>query len=266
MTTGHFLAIAWDPEPTVIIGCALLLLGYMLLVHFRMNRKTALFTSGVVLLLLTLIGPLDFLGDNYMFSAHMMEHLLLILPVPPLLLLGLPSGPILSLLKVPSVARAERFLSRPAVALLLSVGTMWVWHAPLLYNLALANEGIHALEHLTMLAAATIFWWPVFAPVPELRFAPIPAIAYIFLAATANMLLGILLTFAPLGYYPKYMQSGSNGVFKLIRNVWGIDPKSDLQLGGLSMWVLGGIFYFIVVMAVVARLFRASDADAVASS
>jgi cytochrome c oxidase assembly factor CtaG len=92
MTNGQLFAQAWDFEPTVIFGSAALFFAYLWLVRFRMNRKTALFGSGVLLMLLTLIGPLDFLGDNYLFSAHMMEHILLYLAVPPLLLLGLPQA------------------------------------------------------------------------------------------------------------------------------------------------------------------------------
>jgi cytochrome c oxidase assembly factor CtaG len=222
---------------------------------------------GLALLLLTLVGPLDFLGDNYMFSAHMLEHLMLILPVPILLLLGLPADPIRSLLEIPAVAQVEHFLNRPALGWTLAVGTMWAWHAPPLYNAALASEGIHALEHLTMLVTATIFWWPIFSPLPELRLPSISAGAYIFLAAAAEMLLGILLTFAPLGYYPTYMRTvpgtGTEAqVFSLIRDVWGVAPKFDLQLGGLIMWVLGGLFYFAAFMIVAARLFQISEADA----
>jgi cytochrome c oxidase assembly factor CtaG len=267
VTTAHLLAIAWDPEPSVFAGCALLMLGYLAVVRFRMDSKTALFASGVTLLLLTLVGPLDFLGDDYMFSAHMFEHLLLILAVPPLLLLGLPADPVRLFLRVRIVARSERALRRPLVAWLLAVGTMWAWHAPVLYNAALANENVHIVEHLSMLVTATIYWWPVFGPLPELRLPPLSAVFYIFLAASANMLLGVLLTFSPLGYYPKYMQpADGNGVFHLIRDVWGLDPKADLQLGGLIMWVFGGLVYFWTLMAVVARWYRAEESDTAAGA
>ena len=267
MTTEHLFALAWDMEPSVIAGCIILLLSYLAAVRFRMDRWTACFTSGTMLLLLTLVGPLDFLGDNYMFSAHMLEHLMLILPVPMLLLLGLPADLMRSMLKIRIVARTERLMSRPAIGWLLSVGTMWVWHAPRLYNAALANEGIHAMEHLTMLVTATIFWWLIFSPLPELRLSPIGAAVYIFLAAAAEMLLGVLLTFAPLGYYPAYMRSGTGAgieaqVFRLIRDAWEITPQFDLQLGGLIMWVIGGFFYFGALMTVTARLFQRSEAEA----
>jgi len=266
MTTEHLFAIAWDMELSVIVGCIFLLLFYLAAVRFRMDRLTVYFSSGTILLLLTLVGPLDFLGDNYMFSAHMLEHLMLILPVPMILLLGMPADMMRSLLKIRIMARTERLLNRPAAGWILSVGTMWIWHAPQLYNAALANEGIHAMEHLTMLVTATIFWWPIFSPLPELRMSPISAGIYIFLAAAAEMLLGILLTFAPLGYYPTYMHPGTGTgiegqVFSLIRDTWEITPQFDLQLGGLIMWVIGGLFYFGALMAVTARLFQVSESD-----
>jgi cytochrome c oxidase assembly factor CtaG len=263
MTSGRLLAEAWDFEPTVIIGCIALFLAYLWVVHFRMNRKTALFGSGVLLMLLTLIGPLDFLGDGYLFSAHMLEHILLELAVPPLLLLGLPRAPVRSLLSVNIAAKMERFLGRPAVAWLLAVGTLWLWHLPVLYNAALNSERIHAVQHLSMLITGTIFWWPVFTPLPSHRISPVNGFVYIFLATSANMILGILLAFAPVGYYPEYTRSSDGtGIFRLIRTVWELDPQSDLNLGGMFMWIVGGLLYFWAMLVVISRLYRKPEQQA----
>jgi putative membrane protein len=256
MTNGQLFAKAWDFEPTVIIGCAALLLAYLWVVHFRMDRKTALFGSGVLLMLLTLIGPLDFLGDNYLFSAHMLEHLLLYLAVPPLLLLGLPPAPVQSLLSIEIAAMAERFLRRPAIAGLVAVGAMWIWHLPVLYNAALNHEGIHAVEHLSLLITGTIFFWPVFTPLQSHRLTPVIGAVYIFTAMSANMILGILLAFSPLGYYHTYIHSDGTGISRLIRTVWKLDPQSDLNLGGMFMWIIGGLLYFSAMLAVISRLYR----------
>ncbi|MEJ2475598.1 MAG: cytochrome c oxidase assembly protein, partial [Desulfobacterales bacterium] len=249
MTNGQLFAEAWNFEPAMIFGSAALFFGYLWVVRFRMNHKTAIFGSGVLLMLLTLIGPLDFLGDNYLFSAHMMEHVLLYLAAPPLLLLGLPPEPVRSLLSIEIAAKAERFLRRPTTAWLLAVGVMWLWHLPVLYNAALNHEGIHAVEHLSLLVTGTIFFWPIFTPLPSHRLSPIVGAVYIFTAMSANMLLGILLTFAPLGYYPTFMRSSDGtGIFRLIRTVWEIDPQSDLNLGGMFMWIIGGLMYFVSLM------------------
>ncbi len=260
MTNAQLFAEAWNFKPAVIIGCAALLLAYLWMVHFRMDRKTALFGSGVLLMLLTLIGPLDFLGDNYLFSAHMLEHILLYLAVPPLLLLGLPPAPVRSFLSIESAAKAERFLRRPIAAWLLAVGTMWFWHLPVFYNAALNHEGIHAMEHLTFLVTGVIFFWPVFTPLQSHRLSPVIGAVYIFAALSANMILGILLTFSPLGYYPRYMRSSDGtGIFTLIRTVWKLDPKSDLNLGGMFMWIIGGLLYFAAMLAAISRLYRSPE-------
>ena len=257
MTNGQLFAVAWDFEPAVIVGCAALFFAYLWVVRFRMNRKTALFGSGVLLMLLTLIGPLDFLGDNYLFSAHMMEHILLYLAVPPLLLLGLPPAPVRSLLSIEIAAKAERVLRRPTIACLVAVGAMWLWHLPVLYNAALNHEWLHVVEHLSLLLTGTIFYWPIFTPLQSHRLSPVVGAVYIFTAMTANMILGILLTYSPLGYYPAYMRSSDGtGLFRLIRTVWELDPQSDLNLGGMFMWIIGGLMYFASLMAVISRLFR----------
>jgi len=257
MTNGQLFAEAWDLEPTVIFGSAALFFAYLWVVRFRMNRKTALFGSGVLLMLLTLIGPLDFLGDNYLFSAHMLEHILLYLAVPPLLLLGLPPAPVRSLLSIDIAAKAERFLGRPTIAWLVAVGAMWLWHLPVLYNAALNHEGIHVVEHLSLLLTGTIFFWPIFTPLPSHRLSPVIGAVYIFAAMSANMILGILLTYSPLGYYPAYMRSSDGtGLFQLIRTVWELDPQSDLHLGGMFMWIIGGLLYFAPLLAVISRLYR----------
>lgn len=267
MTGGELFARAWDLEPTVIIGCIALMLAYLWLVRFRMNGKTAFFASGVVLMLLTLIGPLDFLGDNYLFSAHMLEHILLELAVPPLLLLGLPAAPFESLSSVQTLVKIERFLRRPAVALLLAVGVFWVWHLPVLYNAALNSDWIHALQHLSILVTGTIFWWPIYTPLQSHRYSPIAGAVYIFIAMSADMLLGIYLTYAPLGYYPRYMRptgGAGAGIFHFIRTVWYLDPQSDLNLGGMFMWIIGGLFYFASLLVVISRLYRDHEGQAAA--
>jgi len=257
MTTGQLFAHAWEFEPTVIFGSAALFIAYLWVVGFRLNRKTVFFGSGVLLMLVTLIGPLDFLGDNYLFSAHMMEHILFNLAVPPLLLLGLPPEPVRSLLSIKIAARVERFLRRPVTAWLVTVGAMWLWHLPVLYNAALNYEGLHVLEHLSLLLAGTIFFWPILTPLKSDRLSPIMGSVYLFTAMSANMILGILLTYAPLGYYPTYMRSSDDtGIFRLIRTVWKLDPQSDLNLGGMFMWIIGGMLYFGWLMAVISRLYR----------
>ncbi|HVO84037.1 MAG TPA: cytochrome c oxidase assembly protein, partial [Syntrophobacteria bacterium] len=89
------------------------------------------------------------------------------------------------------------------------------------------------------------------------RLSPVIGAVYIFAAMSANMILGILLTYSPLGYYPAYMRSSDGtGLFQLIRTVWELDPQSDLHLGGMFMWIIGGLLYFAPLLAVISRLYR----------
>jgi cytochrome c oxidase assembly factor CtaG len=247
----------WELHPSVVVGCALLLAAYLVWVRPRTPRHAIYFTLGTAALFVALTSPLDPLGDDYLFSAHMVQHLILWLAAPPLWLLGLPAEWTARLLARPAPRRAEALLGRSGVAWFLGIGTLWIWHLPVLYNLTLANETVHIAEHLSFLVTGTIFWWPVLAPTPMRRLTGPGAVFYLFTAGLANTVLGILLTFAPLGYYPAYQHPEDElGVLALIRDGWGIDPKSDLELGGLFMWVLGGFVFLWAIVGALARWYR----------
>jgi len=264
MTVPHFLALTWPWEPSVVLGCAVLLGGYLAAARNRTARETWCFVAGVVVLGLALDSPIDTLGDRYLFSAHMLQHLLLILVVPPLLLLGVPPAPAGSTRwqsRVPAAARrAAGTLGRPAVAWLAGVGTMWLWHAPALYNAALAYGIVHIAQHLMFLATSAIFWWPILAPGGAARLALLPAIVYLLAAALAAGVLGILLTFAPAGLYPAYLHPPDPlGLGPLLRDGWGLSPETDQQVGGLLMWIPGGLAYLCAMLGVLARWYAGAE-------
>jgi putative membrane protein len=152
------------------------------------------------------------------------------------------------------VRAVERALRRPAVAWLLGIGAMYLWHLPALYDAALAHTGIHIGEHLCFLATGVIFWWPVCAPLPESRYAPLAAMLYLFTAAVGSSMLGIILTFASPGLYPAYLHPvDTRGFLPLIRDSWGVSPAVDQQFGGLLMWVPGGLVYLCAIIGTFAR-------------
>lgn len=262
MTTGRLLATAWDWEPSVLIGCTALIAAYVGATRRRLPRQMWYFFAGVAVLLFAQCSPLDALGDTYLFSAHMIQHLLLLLIVPPLLVLGIPPWLAERWLASPRISRAERALRQPAVAWLLGIGAMYVWHLPVLYNAALAHVNIHIAEHLCFLATGVIFWWPVCAPLAAARYAPLVALLYLFTAAVAGSALGIILTFTAPGLYPAYLNPvDARGFLPLIRNGWGLSPAVDQQVGGLVMWVPGGLVYLGAMIATLARWYGEADTE-----
>jgi cytochrome c oxidase assembly factor CtaG len=240
---------AWDPDLSVLLGCAALLLGCWAM-HRGNPGRARWFIAGVVVILVALISPLDTLGDEYLFSAHMLQHLMLVLGVPPLLLLGLTPSFARRVTECRPFGEIEGVLGNPLIAWLLGLGILTLWHVPALFDAALNNEYIHILEHLCLMVSATIFWWPVLAPLPECRLAPLSMQLYLLAGAIGNSLLGIWLTFAPAGLYAPYLHpQDSLGILQLLRSGWGLTPAVDQQIGGLLMWVGGG-FVFVTVMAV----------------
>lgn len=260
MTGWQFFVSGWDWEPSVIVGCAVLLASYFAVLRFRFRPRAWCFVAGVVALFLALVSPLDTLADTYLFSAHMVQHILLILVVPPLLIMGLPRELVQKILRRPAMAKAEYIFSYPVLAWALGLGTMWLWHWPPLYNVALASEPIHVVEHLLFLVSATIFWWPVISPVEKLRLSPLWAVVYVFSACTAHTLLAILITFAPVGIYPAYLQPKDTfNILPLLRERWGLNPRSDQQWGGLLMWVPACAVYLSFILSSLARWYQTPE-------
>ncbi|MDQ3856506.1 MAG: cytochrome c oxidase assembly protein [Chloroflexota bacterium] len=263
MTTAQLLASAWAWEPTVLAGCALLLAGYTATVR-PLAGRALYFVAGVLVLLLSLVSPIDVLGDDYLFSAHMLQHLLMMLVVPPLCLLGLPRQLIARWRRWPVAARLLDLMERPWVAWWPLAVAMWLWHLPLLYDAALRIEPLHVVEHLTFLGTATLYWWPVVSPG---RDEPAMAIwgtsIYIFIGMALSSILGIVLAFAPPGLYVPYSHPADElGVLQLIRDGWGLSAADDQQLGGLLMWIPGGALYSVALLAAWVRWLSSGDQEA----
>ena len=260
MTVWQVIERTWTWEPSVIVGCLALAGGYFAAGGARRIPHAAAFVAGIIVLFLALDSPLDTLGDTYLFSAHMVQHLLLILIVPPLLLLGFPPAWAERAKRVPQVRRLMRALGAPGIGWGLGIGTMVLWHVPALYTAALAHGSVHVLEHLSFLATSVIFWWPVLGPMDDARLAPLPAILYLAAAALASSILGIVITFARVGLYPFYLVPVDRlGIEPLIRNVWRISPDVDQEIGGLLMWIPGGLVYLCAILGVMSRWYRTAE-------
>src|ERR1043166_4186996 len=209
------------------------------------------FAVFLLLFFLGVNGWLHDLSDSYLFSAHMIQHLILALAVAPLLLLGTPGWMLEPALRVPAVAAIGRALTRPIAAFAVFNIVLAAWHLPPLYNAAMLHHNLHIVQHLMFLAAAVIMWWPVLSPTNAL-----PRIAY------PAQLLYLLLMTIPMSIVSVYITySGAilYGAYASAPRIWGISPMQDQLLGGLIMWVPGGLYFFAVISVV---FFRWQRADA----
>jgi putative membrane protein len=255
MSTSEFLVSAWDWKPSVILGCAGLAFAYAASAHFRFSRRTASGITGVLLIFLALVSPLDALADRYLFSFHMAKHILFVLVVPALLVMGIPPGPAGRALHFQMISRSERWLRKPAIAWIAGVGAMTFWHIPALFNSPLSSDALHITEHLSLVICGTIYWWPILSPLHESRMKPVPqAAAYLFTSCLACTTIGILITFASTLLYPAYAHPVDiYGFLPVIRETWGISATMDQQIGGLLMWVPACFVYLSAIMAMFAR-------------
>lgn len=251
----HTLATAWVWDfPAMLsleVGFFLYSLGLLRLWQ-RAGRgrgvrvsQAAAFYAALAALVVALLSPLDALSD-VLFSAHMTQHLVLVLVAAPLLAY---SGlPVVLLWALPRAwaralanARGLRWvagrLTRPVTAWVLAVVVLWAWHLPALYEAALHDTALHALEHVFFLSTAVLFWWVIVNLLRrQRRVRSGIGVIYLFTAALQGGALGALLTFASQPWYTDYTATAQ----------WGLSAMDDQRLAGLLMWLPGGILYSLL--------------------
>jgi cytochrome c oxidase assembly factor CtaG len=204
---------------------------------------------GLTVFVFTLCSPLNALAAGYLFSAHMLQHIVLLLIVPALLLMSLP--------RWVSFGRRSLVISNPFIGWISGVGAMWLWHARPLCNAAVSSQFVNAAQICSLVLLGTVFWRQILAPREDERMSPPGAVLYLFSACVACSILGILITFAPVSVCPIYAQprADSSGIAKLIQVNWGFTPEKDQQIGGLLMWVPMCFVYLTAIIAQLARWF-----------
>jgi putative membrane protein len=270
----HDAWVSWNGQPLIVVALALAVSAYASGLSRAWRQagvgrgispwQAVSFGVGALALALALISPLDAISSA-LFSAHMAQHTLLITLAAPLLVLGAPH---LALLwAVPRHMRhrlgrwfnrrawqsARSVLSQPLLVWALFVGVLWIWHLPRLYQTALAREAVHTFEHVSLVAAATTFWWMIARLRRNGRSGHGLAILYIFVAALQGGVLGALIAFSRTPWYEWYAQSSS---------WWGLAPIEDQQLAGLIMWIPGGFIYLIAALALLADWLMAGERQA----
>jgi putative membrane protein len=233
----------WDLHPSVVVGLVLLGGLYVFLGGLRApRRRVAAFAGALLVLLGALNGPLHDLSDEYLFSAHMVQHLVLTLLFPPLFLYGLPADLVRKVIRPAWLQTTAATLVRPIPAAAIFSAPIILWHLPPFYEAAMRHHGLHIVQHLVFLATAVVMWWPVLSPVPELPRASYPGqMLYLFLLGIPMSIVGAMITLADAPLYPFYAAAP---------RVWGLTPLQDQQIGGLIMWVPGGLVFWAAMTVV----------------
>ncbi|MEX1184479.1 MAG: cytochrome c oxidase assembly protein [Gemmatimonadota bacterium] len=258
---GDFSWTRFEVHISTLIGCLLWVAAYYhVIVRWRPAGaqpasvlQQVSFTGGTVLLFLSLNGPLHDLSDNYLFSAHMIQHLIITLIVPPLWLMGLPPWSLRRLLRAVPVRATMRALTGPLVAFAAYNVVFIGWHFPSMYNWALVDHNVHIIQHMMFIAVATLMWWPVVEPVPELARLQTPArLLYMAVLGIPMSIVSAIITFAEGAMYPWY---------EAAPRVFALSAADDQQLGGVIMWVPGMIVFWIALTIVFFRWSQREDRE-----
>lgn len=251
---NEILKAQWTWYPSVLIGFGIWTALYV----FALKRDAKIplfqhiaFHTGTLIGLIALVSPLDELGDEYLFSAHMIQHLLLMFGTAPLWLIGTP-GWLIDRIIPKELTKFVLWLTSPTVAFGTFAFIMSVWHIPFLYEFAQEHEAIHIFEHLTYIGAALIGWWPVMGTETSRISKPEPPIRmiYLFLLSIPCTAIGALLTLAHVPFYDFYVTAP---------HPFGLSALQDQHLGGLLMWMPTHMFLLLALGITFTKWFVSSD-------
>ena len=222
--------------------------------------QVACFWSGWLVTTLSLVSPLHEMSEQ-LFSAHMVQHELLMVVGAPLLVLGRPLVPMLWALPISArrrvgdwgrqsaVRSSWRWLTLPLTAWCIHAAAIWIWHAPPLFQATLTSDVVHSLQHASFLLSALLFWWALFHG-SHGRLGYGAAVLYVFTTAVHTGALGALLTFSRLLWYPAYGNAAA---------MWGMTPIEDQQLAGLIMWIPASLTYLAACLWLLAAWMNESE-------
>jgi putative membrane protein len=217
------------------------------------RRQIVWFTSGVLVFLVASSWPIHDLAEKYLFSVHMFQHMLISLVVPPMLLLGLPPWLLRKILSPPPLNWIVRNLARPFIALVLFNTVIVVTHWPLWVNFTLEHHPYHLLAHVILFGSATLMWWPVVAPLPEMPGLSYPGrMLYLFLQSIVPTVPASFLTFGSTPLYSFYAHAP---------RFWSVSVLTDQRIAGLIMKLGGGAILWGVIAYVFFRWFLVEQTE-----
>lgn len=255
--------ITWLADPLVLAPLSVMVAVYVR--RFRRARNEAggrgaglaqatAFAAGMLALVIALASPIGGLGEDYLFAAHMAQHVLLGDIAPALLLLSL-SRVILRPVtrRLMGVERALGPLASPWTGIAIWLGLMYLWHVPSMYDAALERPVVHLVEHGAFFTAGVMVWWPLIQPVPmRRRLTGLQTVAYIATAKFGLAALGLYLTWSG-GVLYEYYES--------VPRVWGLSAISDQNTGGAIMMVEQSLTFVIALMVLFSRMLAQSEEE-----
>jgi cytochrome c oxidase assembly factor CtaG len=257
--------VSWSWEPAIVVPLVLLILLYLCGAFRRgafavLRWRHAGFLSGWISLAVALTSPIHELGEQ-LFSAHMLQHEIMILIAAPLISAAHPGATLLWAIAPRQRVRVAGWvhriehsspvsvLSAPLAAWLLEAAALWLWHLPVLYQATLRSDWVHAAQHLSFMLSAVLFWSALYG-VGRSALGYGAATFYTFGTAAHCSALGALLTFSNVIWYPAYRSTTT---------AWGLTPLEDQQLGGVIMWVPSGVVFTVVAVWLFARWIQESE-------
>jgi putative membrane protein len=253
---------SWTFEPGVI--ALVLIVGAAYVQRWRAVRaqdgprsaggwRLVSFLAGLAGILAALISPVDRLAEQIL-AMHMVQHVILLDFVPILLILGLTKAILRPVTRrLQPIENAAGPLGHPAVAVVLYIGAMCLWHIPALYDAAAQHAAIHVLEHITFMSAGLLYWWHLVGPLrSRLRASGMQPVAYMVSTKFFVGLLGIVLTFAPEALYAFYEDQP---------DYWGMTPQTDQAVAGLIMALEQSIIMGIALAWLFGRMLSESERE-----
>jgi putative membrane protein len=257
--------LSWTLDPGVLIGVAILGGAYLTRWrHVRVEsprRRTSeapvwrlwCLLAALLAAMIALVSPVDALADQ-LFFMHMVQHMLLLDLVPILAILGLTKVILRPMTRaVRDLERRVGVLAHPAFAVVLYVAVIWGWHVPAAYDLALRHQLVHVLEHISFLAAGSLYWWHLLSPIrARMRLDGMGPVLYMTSTKLFVGALGMGLAFAPSALYPYYLHHA---------RVWGISAHDDQAIAGLIMAVEQSLVMGVALVVLFVRALTESERE-----
>jgi putative membrane protein len=262
----------WNWDPTILASLLLACFGYALAMRrgwlrpdddlrpwgLTSSTRALLYYLGVGVLFIALCSPIDLISDLYLLSVHMVQHVLLMMVAPPLLVLGVAGAAPPPATFLPRLRRLWTAVTRPLPVFFLFNADLLVWHYPPFYDATLYSNGLHAFEHITFIAAGLALWWAMVDPQRGSAERPVAPLHKIFLLAVSGLpptVLGLLFAFAQQPFYSFYV---------LAPRLWGLSALTDQQIAGMVMLVAAVLVGFVGITVVFLRMLGNPEDDELA--